>query len=249
MGCGSDKGDDADPRQGPSVDGLLLADLTTLTRAPGGGWRAGPTGATASVLYATAAVQAKLAPVGDRCLIYQGLDDWQSEQGLSPITLSSSQQTVSAAFAEGHYRPVGLSAQAAYIDGDRLTVSSVALSEVPAPVGGDPAQVLGDPAGLATAFRAPEGFAMMIARFEAAGDAGGTCWTPTEAMGREGTTRTAPLLPGEMVAEIQTRGLQPTTVLVGYFNLVEAPAFFPGRPRPIWARAGRVFRVDPAALN
>jgi hypothetical protein len=237
----------------------MMADNTGLTRT-GDTWTAAAPGAAANYVMATADRLAAMEEVSENCMLFRDVAFWDGLEGLSPVTMASSQQTATATWNGSNYGIGGLVGAAIFAAGsDTLTLQHdgpagpvvETVSAPPAPA--DPASVLGDPAGLATTFHMPTDVDLMFTYVNApgaTGDNGLLCAVDADDLEDDGAGGLQhALVDSDAAAALQAAGLTVTSVNVAYYNVVFSDAFFPdaGRPAPIMA--GRMFAVSAADLG
>jgi hypothetical protein len=195
--------------------------------------------------------------ISDACGMMED-PDYPSQVGLSPITLKTSTQDLTATYDADRYRIDGLIPESAYdtddesleigYDGDEpFTVS------VPAPPAiTDPNVALGMRNGLATEVRANDGEFDVVVVSVSASD--GTsqfeieCTYDAASMSMDNGVRSTPLLDADARAELESRNIVAVTVIVSIDNQVMSDQFFPGAPA-IAVRAGRAMSIDAASLT
>ncbi len=236
----------------PDDDAIMLSDNVRLGR-DGSGWSAGAAGVTANVIQAHDDTLARFEVEADGLGVFQGMEVWRSNEGPPSLTLRSSLQNAVATFDGTSYGFTGLAAGPAFAESDTLTVEDGATSmtvEAPPPLA-DPTALLGDPVGLSTPARIPDGtfdlfYVFVLGDDGAPGQDGLMRSIPADSMPLEGGMRVAPLLDDAAVTALESRGITVTAVYVAYYNVEESTAFFPGRGVPV--QAGRMFQIDPSDL-
>lgn len=237
-------------------DAIMLADLTYLLRTPDGqGWQPeDETTVIANTIRSSDQLAGTFEQATQNCYFYQGVDRWTSRKGVSPLTLSSSQQQITATFVRDRYQVNDLRRSSAFAARDQLVVShhhSGLRVEVDAPPTSNPREVLGTAKGPSTEFRAPDGqFSELLVFFIAEqwgnGQSGGLCRFHHDDMRKQGRYRTLPLLSDPMQLLSSERGLTPAVFMVAYYNVVSAAGFFDDT---IPIQAGRMFAVDAVQLR
>jgi len=244
-----------DPRDvlGRSGDAIMLSDNTRLSH-DGSSWTAAAPGVTANVIQAHEATAAAFEELAGGTLVFQGVTAWRSQVGDDSITLSSSLQTGTATFDGSGYSIGGLAGGPAFAETDTLTVEGSGGGSVtvdaPPPLA-DASSFLGEPQGLRTEVRVPDGdfdtlYVFVLADDGSPGDDGLMRFMPPSDMALDGTSRTAPLLDDEAIAAMESRGMTALAIYVAYYNTVESSDFFSGRAVPV--QAGRMFQIDPTQL-
>jgi hypothetical protein len=175
--------------------------------------------------------------------------------GLSPISITSSKQTVTATFdaATSAYAFTGLVQGAGLAATDMVTVTSgPAMVQVPAPPPfASIATALGTPAGLATTFNAPDGMFDVVTVFAGTSgspQSGAMCTFQSANMTLTGGMRTTPLVDAATVTQLKALNIVPTTVYVAYAKQVMSSAFWSGQPA-IGVQAARMLQVPASALG
>ena len=139
---------------------------------------------------------------------------------------------------------------------DALTVEYEGTEEVlESPPGFDDANaLLGDPAGAATPFFAPDGtfdgvFVYAVASGGSVGDSGALCWYDASTMELDGAFRRTELLDEATVEGLDGQGLAVTQISVAYMTLAFADGLFPEQERPAPLQAGRMISVAATDLS
>jgi len=256
IGCGGGGGG------GIFGDSVMMSDRTPMVRAASGTeWKQnGMTVISANLIHAADSTAASFSQATDQCLIYQGVTSWASNKGLDPITISSSNQTITGNHDGTRYVLTGLQQIPAFAASDTMTVTatdsgggSVSQTVTAPPEPADVLQVLGEPNRLSTPFRAPDGgfdvfYVAFIAKPSGAGDSGGMCTVPAAQMQLDGSVRTAPLLSDEVQQVLKDRGMEVQTIYAAYYKTGEASSFFPDHDRSVPIEAGRMFEVAASEL-
>jgi hypothetical protein len=243
------------------LDALMLSENVRLTRS-GSGWAAGAPGVTANVIHATDTVLQGFHPANFESKLYGGITSFQSNRGLTPLTLRSSRQTGTATHNGTRYVVSGLTGSAVWGASDGLTVSApnpdggadLSLT-VPAPGPLDPNLTFGPRSGLSTEVRLADGTFDVLFVSASAGPAGAPAGTTgllrtvrAADMQLSGTDRVAPLVDEKTITAFADLGWTVTTLYVAAYREQETDVFFPGL-RPLPVQAGRMFQLTAAELN
>ena len=223
----------------------------------GGGWATNATSVSANLLSSSPGLEDSFVRISDDCHGYRDVTDFTSAEGVSPITLETSLQTGTAVYNVDRYVFSGLQFGPAFAgSSDTLTMSfddgaGTTLSESidPPPQPTDVNDHLGEPAGLGTLFRAPDGgFDLMYTFVNLSGSsafAGVSCEFPASDMTLAGAMREHAFVDDATVAWIASEGLTASDVYVAYMTTTNAPGFF---ERDITLQAGQMFSVSAADL-
>jgi hypothetical protein len=251
-------GEGADYDIAAAAEGVWGANSTSMRRAAGvtgGVWIAEGTGVAANLSLPDEALAARATRTSDHCKILEGVTAWSSKPGLTPLRISSSLQDAVATYYQDRYQFSGLVGGPIFAADDELVVAHEKTGleiRVPAPPPiVDVGAHLGEPAGLATVFSAPDGEFDLVTVYVSAtgptpGEAGISCAYPAADMTAAGGWRSVPLVDADTIAEAELRGLQLGSVFAGYFRMVVDEAIF-GEPAPI--KAGQMVSVSAADLS
>jgi len=257
LSCAASPDPDGGPDGDPSTDAVMMSDFTHLTW-DGAGWTAGATSAAANLVHATDARLDAFIDASASCRIFVDVESWDSNEGVSPISLTSSLQGAMATWDASGSRYVidGLLGSPIFGDEDALTVEYEGTEEVlESPPGFDDANaLLGDPAGAATPFFAPDGtfdgvFVYAVASGGSVGDSGALCWYDASTMELDGAFRRTELLDEATVEGLDGQGLAVTQISVAYMTLAFADGLFPEQERPAPLQAGRMISVSATDLS
>jgi hypothetical protein len=182
---------------------------------------------------------------------------YDSEEGVSPIQLTTSKQSVTATYLGDRYEITGLVADAAFAQGpDELVVShaeSGAAVTVPAPTPlGDPNDLLRSRLGLATELHLPgnsfDRVVVFVNGMSGADTYEVACGYPYERFMPVGNDVVLELVESEARDAIEDMGITPVSLIVSIDNEKMTEDFFPGfTPTPV--RAGRAFSISAADLT
>ncbi len=235
---------------------IMLADLSPVARV-GAAWESQGTAVAANIILPDDTVTRTFTDVTDHCIVFEGVGEWRSEEGLASLGLASSMQQAQATYdaAAGRYVISGLVAAPAFAMTDQLVLTDAAGEELlrldAPPPPADPGLLLGPPEGLRTVFQAPSGAYDQIVVFAA--DAGGVSGQSGVMCGYEPGDTTlnlpsddVPLVDSEAVAELQARGITPTSVSVAYHSATTTDAVFGDT---ITVHAGRMIQVGAGDLG
>ena len=184
--------------------------------------------------------------------------DYPSEQGLSPIRLTTSTQDLVAVYEGDRYRVDGLVADAAYdTDDESLEIAydgAEPFSEMvqAPPALNDPNDHLGPRDGLATEVRMPDGeFDVVVVSISASDGVNPydvDCTYTAESMAMANGVRATPMVDSDARDELASRGIVAINVIVSIDNQMMSDRFFPGA-EPIALRAGRAVSLSAASLT
>ena len=235
---------------------IMLADLSPVARV-GATWESQGTAVAANIILPDDTVTSTFTEVTDHCTVFEGVSEWRSEEGIASFDLVSSMQQAQATYdaAAGRYVISGLVAAPAFAMTDQLVLMDAAGEELlrldAPPPPADPGLLLGPPEGLRTVFHAPSGAYDHIVVFAA--DAGGISGQSGVMCGYEPGDTTlnlpsddVPLVDSEAVAELQARGITPTSVSVAYHRATTTDAVFDDT---ITVHAGRMIQVGAGDLG
>ncbi len=254
--CAATPENDGGPDGDPSTDAVMMADFTQVSW-DGAGWTAGATSAAANLVHATDERLASFIDAPPSCNVFVDVETWDSNAGVSPISLTSSLQAATATWDAGasRYQIDGLVGSAIFGADDTLTVSFDGGDEVldAPPDFADAGELLGDPAGAATRFFAPDGafdgvFVYVVASGGSVGDSGALCWYAASTMDLDGGFRSVELLDQATVDGLAAEGLTVTGISVAYMTLAFTDGLFPDQERPAPLQAGRMINVSAADL-
>jgi hypothetical protein len=241
---------------------ILLADSQRVVADAAGPTISGSTGASANAIVPNASTLATLTNVGEST-IAEGTT-FESELGASPITLTSSLQTVIATHDGARYALTGLVGAPVFAAADTLTVSGMVgssplsvLVTPPSPIT-TASSLLDTPSGrLTSSISWPDGECdafVVVATL-----AGSTLPGEAQVIRRvacddaplEGGRRRIRMLDDATLTELTARGLTVSELTVGVVNEAECAGFFPdldpGAVVP--CQAGRLLRFSPSALE
>ena len=239
----------------------MLSDNARVS-VSGASFVAAAPGVTANLIHAHSSVSSKFLPTSAGTNFYAGVSSFQSNQGLTPLTLRSGRQTATATFNGTRYAFTGLTAGAAFNATDALTVQATPsgmptvslVVNAPPPLANINA-FIGAKQGLRTQIHIPDGsfdtFFVSVVGGPPGAPAGqsGVLHTLTAAqMTLVGTERVAPLLDDQTIATLTDLGWTVQTLYVAYFRQQDTALFFPGQ-RPLPVQAGRMFQITASDLN
>lgn len=226
-----------------------------VTGTAGGTWTAGATSVAANMISSAPSLAEHFEEIDAHCQGYTGVTSYDSEQGVSPITMETSTQVGTATYDGSRYVISGLVGGPAFAtSNDTLTISGpngMPTDSIATPVAmTDPNQHFGAPNGLATVFMAPDGgFDAMYVFVNLTGagtDSGVSCTIPAADMTLNGAVRSAPILPAAAITWITENGLTPTDAYVFYMRQKQVSGFF---AEEIPLQAGQMFRIPAATLG
>lgn len=243
-----------------SVEGvIMLSNFTSVSRT-GGAWAlSATTSVAANVIHADQTVLASFSRSPDSdCLIYQGVTAWNSHMGLTPFTIMSSAQNVTATWNTTRYQLTGLVGGPGFASvADDLVVNSgattVSVLGPQAPPFTDANLHLGAPAGLATEFSMPDTadfdimFTFVFGTGPGAGEYGAMCEIAKADMALAAGTRSAPLVDAAAIARMNELGVVANGVNVAIYRVTATPDIFPGN-NPINVQAGQMMTIAASAL-
>lgn len=241
----------------PRLSEILLADSQRVVAGVPGPTLSGGTGAAANVIVPSASTLATLTDLVEST-IAEGTT-FSSELGASPITLSSSQKTVTATHDGTRYALAELVDAPAFASSDTLTVSatpaggpsSVPVS-APSPITAA-SDLLDPPTGLTSTVSWPDGqcdaFVVVatLAGSSLPGDAQVIRRVACADAPLEGGRRRIRMLDDATLTEVTARGLTVSEITVGVVNEADCSGFFPGFGG-VRCQAGRLLRFSPSAL-
>lgn len=236
---------------------LLLADSQRVMAGSPLPVLSGGIGAAANVIVPTEATEATFTVLGGSTLT-EGTT-FTSELGASPITLSSSLQTVTATHDGAVYALGGLVGAAVFATSDTLTVSatppggplSVPVA-APAPITAA-SDLLDPPSGLTSTVSWPDGAcdAFLVQATLSGSALPGLAQVlrrvPCDEAPLEGGRRRTRILDDATLAALTARGLTISEITVGVVNEADCSGFFPGLGE-VSCQAGRLLRFGPSAL-
>lgn len=234
----------------PPKHAVMLSNLDTDCTAVAGTIACSRLSAAANVIYASAATEAGFTTFDPETTIFEGVSVWSSERGVSPIVLTTPRATVTATYGTDRYSISGLARPFAGAETLTLTVpgASPAIDPVVLTAPPDPPR-FGAPSGLATEVRVADGTFDVL--FVYASDSPGTSGLlreiPASAMTLRGSDRVAPILPADVVAALDARGIVLSHVTVGPYREVWTSALFSAGEVPL--QAGYLVDVPVAALG
>jgi hypothetical protein len=234
----------------PPKHAVMLSNFDTDCTAVAGTIACSRLSAAANVIYASAATEAGFTTFDPETTIFEGVSVWSSERGVSPIVLTTPRATVTATYGTDRYAISGLTRPFAGAETLTLTVpgASPAIDPVVLTAPPDPPR-FGAPSGLATEVRVAEGTfdVLFVYASDAAGTSGVLREIPASTMTLRGSDRVAPILPADVVAALDARGIVLSHVTVGPYREVWTSALFSAGEVPL--QAGYLVDVPVAALG
>jgi hypothetical protein len=239
------------------LSAILLGDSQRVVASPSGPTLSGGPGAAANVIVPTASTLATLTDLAEST-IAEGTT-FGSELGASPITLSSSLQTVTATHDGARYALSGLLGAAVFASSDTLTVAGTTAGgplsvpiTAPSPITAA-SDLLDAPTGLTSTVSWPDG---QCDAFIVQATLAGSGLPGESQVIRRVACADAPLVGGRRririlddaaLSELTARGLTVTDITVGVVNEADCSGFFPGLG-DVPCQAGRLLRLPLSAL-
>ena len=244
-----------------SIEGVvMLSNFTQVTRA-GATWSLGATSVAANVIHADDAVLSRFSRSdASDCVVYEGVTNWTSRMGLTPITVASSEsQSYTATWNGTSYAVSGLVGGAAFGVDENVDVTAPAFSQhlegPQAPPFADANDHLGAAAGLATVFSMPDAasfdlmftFVAGTGTSAGGGEYGAMCERTKADLALADGDRSAPLVDAAAIARLTDLGITPTTVNVAVYRTADVSGAFVEH-EPINLQVGQMLTIPAATL-